>query len=153
MALAVSPDDMAAYQVTRNASHVNPFTPAEPVWMLVPAAVLKDAQSLPAGARAFTIALENAERIVFSIGPDGDHLQVGATVTCKDPETASALLVQLESTTNTLRKWLAREHQHPNPKDLSGVLTAGSFRREDRRVFGQWPVQRAFVDEITGASH
>jgi hypothetical protein len=153
MALAVSPDDMAAYQVTRNASHVNPFAPPEPVWMLVPAAVLKNAQSLPTGTRAFAIALENAERIVFSIGPEGDHLQVGVNVTCKDTEAASGLLVQLESTTNTLRKWLAREHQQPNVRDLSGVLTAGSFRREDRRVLGQWPVQRAFVDEITGGSH
>lgn len=153
MALAVSPDDMAAYQVTRNASHVNPFAPAEPVWMLVPAAVLKNAQSLPAGTRAFAIALENAERIVFSIGPEGDHLQVAVNVTCKDNDAASALLVQLENTTNTLRKWLAREHQQANPRDLSGVLIAGSFRREDRRVFGQWPIQRAFVDELTGGSH
>ena len=69
---------MAAYQITRNASKVNPFTPDAPVWVLVPAAVLKEAGSLPAGTRAFAIALENAERVVFSIGPDGDHLQVGA---------------------------------------------------------------------------
>ena len=153
MALAVSPDDMAAYQITRNASHVNPFAPAEPVWMLVPAAVLKEAQSLPSGTRAFAIALQNAERIVFSIGPEGDHLQVGVNVTCKDAEAASALLVQLENTTNTLRTWLAREHRHANDNDLSGVLIAGSFRREDRRVVGKWPIQRSFVDEITGGSH
>jgi hypothetical protein len=153
MALAVSPDDMAAYQITRNASHVNPFAPAEPVWMLVPAAVLKNAQSLPSGTRAFAIALEKAERIIFSIGPEGDHLQVGVNVTCKDTEAASALLVQLETTTNTLRRMLASEHQQPNVKDLSGVLVAGSFRRDDRRVLGQWPIQRAFVDEITGGAH
>ena len=153
MALAVSPDDMAAYQVTRNASHVNPFAPSDPVWMLVPAAVLKEAQSLPAGMRSFAIALQNAERIVFSIGPEGDHLQVAANVTCKDTEAASALLVQLESTTNTLRKWLEREHRQPNPKDLSGVLTAGSFRREDRRVLARWPVSRRLLDEITGSSY
>ena len=153
MALAVSPDDMAAYQVARNASHVNPFAPAEQVWMLVPAAVLKRTESLPSGMRAFAIALENAERIIFSIGPQGDHLQVAMNVTCLNPEGASALLVQLENTTNTLRKWLAREHQRANADDLSGVLTAGSFRREENRVVGQWPLQRAFVDALAGGSY
>lgn len=153
MAMAVSPDDMAAYQVVRNASRVNPFAPAEPVWMLVPSAVLKRSESLPSGVRAFAIALENAERIVFSVGPDGDHLQVAMNVTCSNPEAASVLLVQLEGTTNTLRKWLAREHQRANADDLSGVLTAGSFRREDRRVLGQWPLQRAFVDSLAGGSY
>ncbi|MDQ2950203.1 MAG: hypothetical protein M3Y27_30410 [Acidobacteriota bacterium] len=153
MALAVSPDDMAAYQVIRNASHVNPFAPAQPVWVLVPAAVLKRSESLPSGMRAFAIALENAERIIFSVGPDGDHLQVAMNVTCSNPETASTLLVQLENTTNTLRKWLAREHQRANADDLSGVLTAGSFRREDNRVVGQWPLQRAFVDALAGGSY
>ena len=153
MALAVSPDDMAAYQVARNASHVNPFAPAEPVWMLVPAAVLKRSESLPSGMRAFAIALENAERIIFSIGPQGDHLQVAMHVTCLNPEGASALLVQLENTTNTLRKWLAREHQRANADDLSGVLTAGSFRRDENRVVGQWPLQRSFVDALAGSSY
>jgi hypothetical protein len=153
MALAVSPDDMAAYQVVRNASHINPFAPSEPVWVLVPAAVLKRSESLPSGMRAFAIALENAERIVFSVGPEADHLQVAMNVTCSNPEAASALLVQLESTTNTLRKWLAREHQRANADDLSGVLTAGVFRREDRRVVGQWPLQRAFIDAVAGGSY
>lgn len=153
MALAVSQDDMAAYQVVRNASHVNPFAPSEPVWVLVPAAVLKRTESLPAGMRAFAIALENAERIVFSIGPEADHLKVAMNVTCSNAESASALLVQLENTTNTLRKWLAREHEHASANDLSGVLTAGSFRRDDRRVSGEWPLQRAFVDAMTGGSY
>lgn len=153
MGMAVSEDDMAAYQVVRNASHVNPFAPSEPVWVLVPAAVLKQTGSLPSGMRAFAIALENAERIVFSIGPEEDHLKVSMNVTCPSAESASALLVQLENTTNTLRKWIAREHQQANPGDLSGVLTAGSFRREDRRVLGQWPLPRAFIDALTGGSY
>lgn len=153
LALAVSEDDMAAYQITRNASKVNPFTPDAPVWALVPAAVLKEADTLPAGTRAFAIALQNAERVIFSIGPEGDHLQVALNVTCQSVDAASALLVQLENTTNMLRKMIAREHQQPNPADFSGVLTSGSFRRDDRRVLGQWPIQRAFVDSIAGGGY
>ncbi len=153
MALAISPDDMASYQIARNASKVSPFTPDAPIWVLVPAAVLKEASSLPAGTRAFTIALENAERVVFSAGSEGDHLQLALNVTCQNVEAASALLVQLENTTNTLRRMLSREHQEANPADISGVLVAGSFRREDRKVLGQWPIQKVFVDALTGGAH
>ncbi len=153
MALAISPDDMASYQIARNASKVSPFTPDAPIWVLVPAAVLKEANSLPAGTRAFTMALENAERVVFSAGPEGDHLQLSLDVTCSNIEAASALLVQLENTTNTLRRMLSREHQEANPADISGVLVSGSFRRDDRKVLGQWPIQRVFVDALTGGAH
>jgi hypothetical protein len=45
---------------------------------------------------------------------------------------------------------LARENRTANPQDLSGVLVAGTFRRDDRKVYGEWPLQRAFVESITG---
>ena len=150
MALAVSPDDMAAYQIARNASKVNPFSPDAPVWALVPSAVLKEADSLPAGTQAFALALEKADRAIFSLSPDGDHMKVVVSVTCKNADAASNLLVQLESTTNLLRRMLARENRTANPQDLSGVLVAGTFRRDDRKVYGEWPLQRAFVESITG---
>lgn len=150
MGLAVSPDDMAAYQVARNASKVTPFSPDAPIWALVPSAVLKESGKLPAGTQAFALALEKADRAIFSIGPDGDHLKVSVNVTCKNADAASNLLVQLESTTNLLRRMLARENRTANPQDLSGVLVAGTFRRDDRKVYGEWPIQRAFVESITG---
>lgn len=149
--LAVSPDDMAAYQISRNASKVSPFSPDAPIWVMVPSAVLKEADSLPAGTRAFALALQNADRAIFSIGPDADHLKIAVNVTCQDVDAASKLLVQLENTTSLLRRMLAQEHREANASDLSGVLVAGTFRREDRKVSGEWPVQRAFVESITGS--
>jgi len=150
MAMAVSPDDMAAYQIVRNAGKVNPFSPDAPVWAIVPSAALKEANSLPPGAEAFALAIEKADRAIFSITADGDHLKVVVSVTCKNVEAASNLLVQLEGTTNRLRTMLARENRTANPGDLSGVLVAGSFRRDDRQVYGEWPLQRTFVESIAG---
>lgn len=150
MGMAVSPDDMAAYQIAKGASKVNPFSPDAPMWALVPSAVLKEANSLPAGTQAFALALEKADRAIFSIAPDGDHLKVLVNVTCKNADAASDLLVQLENTTNLLRRMLARENRTANPQDLSGVLVAGTFHRDDRKVYGEWPLQRAFVESITG---
>jgi hypothetical protein len=150
LALAVSPDDMAAYQIARNATHVNPFSPDAPVWAMVPAAVLRESTGLPSGTQAFALALEKADRTIFSIAPDGDHLKVVVNVTCKNAEAASNLLVQLESTTNLLRRMLASENRTVNPQDFTAVLVAGTFRRDDRKVYGEWPLQRAFVESITG---
>jgi len=74
-------------------------------------------------------------------------------VTCRDAAMASKLLGDFQNTTGTLREWIAREHQQPNPADLSGVLVAGTFYRDDRRVFGEWPIPRAFVDSLTGEQY
>ena len=147
MAMAVSQDDSAAYQIVRKSGNltVPPFS--QPVWMLVPAAALRSSDTLPPGTKPFASALiEGTDEIVFTIGQDGDHLALSLNVLCRDTQTASTLLDSLEKTTGTLRKWIAREHQQPNAADWSGLLVAGSFRRENQRVFGQWPLSRAFVE-------
>jgi hypothetical protein len=151
LALAVSPDDMAAYQIARNAGGVSPFSPDAPVWVLVPSAVFDELTALPAGTKAFALALKKADRALFSITPDGDHLKLTASVTCRNEEAASDLLIELEKTTDLLRSMLAEQHLTANPKDLSGVLVAGSFRRVERKVLAEWPLQRPFVESIGGS--
>lgn len=152
MGLSVSQDDFAAYQVTRKSGKLSLTPPVDPVWVLVPALALRDADALPAGTKAYASALRNAEQIVFTLGPQADHLQVSINVQCRDEKDATALQRDFENTTETLRKLIAREHQQPNPTDLSGVLVAGTFRRDDRRIFGQWPIPRAFVDAMVSES-
>jgi hypothetical protein len=121
--------------------------------MLVPALALQDADALPAGTKPYASALQSAEQIVFTVGPDSGHLQVALQVTCRDVPTAAKLLVDLQKATDTLRNFIAREHQQPNPTDLTGVLVAGKFHRDDRRVFGEWPIPRALVDSLTGEAY
>lgn len=153
MALAVSRDDWAAYQITRKTARLPIVVPDAPIWAVLTGPALKSFTQLPAGTQSFATALATADQIVFTAGPKGDHLEVTADVTCHDSDKAAALLAQLESTTDTLRRWLARENKQPNPNDLSGVLTAGSFRRNDREVFGAWPIQRAFLENVAGGAN
>jgi hypothetical protein len=47
-----------------------------------------------------------------------------------------------------LRDMIAREHQSPNPHDLSGVLTSGVFNHVGTRVLGTWPIERSFVQGL-----
>jgi hypothetical protein len=161
LAMAISPDDFAAYQVaSQSVNMVTLAPPKEPVWAVIPAGALMGAgalqgmDSLPAAAKAYVPALQGAQQIVLSIGADrANQLQLGAQVTCKDATAASALLAQLESTTNALRQVLSKDHRKPDPADLTGVLMAGTFHRSERQVYGAWPIPRAFVDAITGGAN
>jgi len=151
MALAVSSDEFAAYQVARQSGKSNFSAPKDPVWAFVPAAALQSMDVLPAAAKAYVPALQGAEQIVFSMGGDpAQQLQLGVHVTCKDAVAASALLTQFEATTKALRELLGRQRQKPDPSDLSGVLVAGTFRRDERQVYGAWPIPKAFVEAIAG---
>jgi len=152
MAMAISRDDFAAYQITRQKEKFSFVPPNVPLWAVIPSAALAKSGLLPAGTKAYVSALQKADQAVFTVGPDGDHLRLAVHVTCRDAAAASTLVAQFESTTNTLRKWIEREHQQPNPADLSGILVAGTFRREDRQVHGQWPIPRAFVDAVGAGS-
>ena len=153
MALAISSDDFAAYSIKRKPGKLALDPPSQPLWMLVPAVALKDSDALPAGTKPYASALRNAEQILFTVGPDSDHLQLSLQVTCRDVPSAAKLLVDFQNTTTTLRDWIAREHQQPNPADLSGMLVAGTFHRDDRQVFGQWPIPKALVDSLTGEAY
>jgi hypothetical protein len=151
MAMAIGPDDFGAYQVTNESGKLALATPKEPVWALIPAGAMQSLDILPAAAKAYVPALQGAEQIVFSIGANpAQQLQLGVHVTCKDAPAATALVTQFEGTTKALRELLGRQRQKPDPADLSGVLVAGSFRRDERQVYGAWPISREFVDAIAG---
>jgi hypothetical protein len=79
-------------------------------------------------------------------------MQVHMNVTCTTPEAASTMALQLENVTDLLRKMIEREHQAPNPRDLTGMLTSGTFQTQGRTVLGHWPVERAFIDTLAGGS-
>lgn len=146
--LAVTPDPYGALLVGRRPGRKPLTVPAQPVWMMVSGSALRSKDLLPEGTHAFATALQGSDQVSFSLASSGDHLELNMDAHCGTVDDASGLLVKLEQTTETLRKWIAREHQTANPADLSGVLTSGSFRREDRRVLGSWPIQRAFLEAV-----
>jgi len=148
MALAMSKDDSAAGALMTKRSWLDMEIPAGPAWSVIPASVLRDTERLPAGTRAFTRPLEDASRIVFTLGPSGDSLRLQLDVTCNSAESAAALAGQLRTATARLRDFIAREKQTPNSRDLSGVLTAGVFEQKGTNVIGRWPITPEFLESI-----
>lgn len=148
MALAVSPDQSAVLELQTTKPGPDPEVPSAPVWLSIPASVLKSSANLPTGTRMFARSLEQAENVILTFGPDGNRIAARLEVRCRDERDAVEVAGQLASATLTLRRMLEREHQRPGPADLAGVLASGAFRSEGRRVFGYWPIERAFVESI-----
>ena len=148
MALAVSPDAWAVRSLSARGAAPGLELSDAPVWISLPAAVLRSGEGLPTGTRMFARGVENAEGATVSIGPDGQRFAARLKVRCQSEGDAAATAAELRKTTALLGELIARERHQPNPADLSGVLTAGTFRSEGRSVSGYWPIERAFVDSL-----
>jgi hypothetical protein len=150
MGMAVSQDDKAARHLQDNDSRPDTEVPAAPVWLWVPGAALKSHQQLPAGTHMFASALERTERLTLALVPDGDRFLIKLDARCRSDEDAIRLTSELSATTSRLRQMLDLEHHTPNPADLTGVLSSGSFQSTGSRVSGQWRIERVFVDKVLG---
>ncbi len=153
MALAVSSDRYAARKATSKHERRAMPIPSQPIWAAAPGSALKGVDSLPAGTKLFAQAIENAERFTLAVGPEGPAYAALLDVTCRTDEEAVVLKYQFEKVTEVLRKLIARSDQAPNPRDLSGVLTSGTFHREDRRVHARWPIEKPFLDALAAGGN
>jgi hypothetical protein len=158
MALAVSTDAFAAARLQNSQDQsVQPLDPPrDPVWLSIPSESLKATEHLPAATGPFAAALASADKILLSLGPqDQQHDQqyeARLTVNCRSSADAIALAAQLQHVTSLLREMMSRENQKPNPKDLTGVLTAGVFAQAGKRVVGRWPLTPLFLESLAAGT-
>jgi hypothetical protein len=153
MGLAVSPDDLAAINLQTNAARRRSLEmPDAPVWLSLPPALLKTGADLPPGTRMFAHTLEDTDDVNIAMAPSGNRFEARLNVQCRSESQAAALATQLAGITGMLREMIAREHATPNSRDLSGVLTSGTFNRLGTRVLGSWPLEKGFVEGLLGGS-
>jgi len=153
MGLAVSPDDLAAINLQTNAARRRSLEmPDAPVWLSLPPALLKTQADLPPGTRMFAHTLEDTDDVNIAMAPSGNRFEARLNVQCRSESQAAALATQLAGITAMLREMIAREHATPNSRDLSGVLTSGTFNRLGTRVLGSWPLEKGFVEGLLGGS-
>jgi hypothetical protein len=152
MAMGVSPDNSAALRLLTVTPAPAPEVPSAPVWLSVPAAMLSSAENLPEGARAFAGDFRSADRLTLAFFLKGDRVNAELDVRCRNEKAATEITRQLTRTTTILRDAMTRENHLPNPADFSGVLAAGTFRSQGSRVFGTWPIERVFLENVLGGS-
>jgi hypothetical protein len=152
MAMAVSDDDSAAERLSTVNRGPDAEIPNAPLWLSIPPSAVKSGQSLPAGTRMFARSLERARAVTVAIVPEKDQFAAKLSVRCANESDATALAAELSKTTALLRQMIEHEHQTPNPADLGGFLTAGTFRNDASRVMGYWPVSRALIGNLLGGN-
>lgn len=135
--------DLAARVVERS---------ADPVWVSIPSTAFERAGSFSAGTQLFAKSIRDAESVTLSLGPERQRFRATLQVGCRSERDADALAAQLGRLTAILRESIAREKRAPDPRDLSGILTSGSFHREGQRVLGHWPIERAFLESTLDGS-
>jgi hypothetical protein len=152
MAMAVSKDADAVNKLTASATTPRPDTaPGDPVSLSFSPAALKSVGSLPTGTQIFAKSLEDAEEVILSLGPHGKDFQLTLKARCRNNHDAELVAAELERNTALLRSLLSRENKTPNPRDLTGVLTEGTFGHDGPRVTGRWPVSHLLIeDTLTG---
>jgi hypothetical protein len=149
LAMAVSTDEHGVGMIGLQDWRKPPRLPAEPVWISVPSFALSDA-NLGSGTHAFLEPLSQAQEVTFAVGSAPKGFQIRLEAVCATPEIAELLTRRLSASTDLLRKMLEREKMTPNPNDLSGVLTAGTFSQQSEQVTGTWPIERGFLESLAG---
>lgn len=153
LGVALSQDDSAADQLRPD--HPQPaerIPSTQPIWVKMSHSMLENPLSLPLAMRIFAVSLQSAHPVIFSIGRAPDNSKAAFDVQldaqCPNEATAESTRNQLEIQTKMLSLELAREHQRPNPGDLTGLLTAGSFQVVEKRVVGTWPVSKELLHTL-----
>ena len=151
MAMAVSTDAMAAIRLETPEGGPPLPTPDAPVWMFLPQALLKSQDSLPAGTQLFAKTVEDAKSVTLGFSPEGERLAARLNVLCRNDQDATLAAAELTKITEVLRQMVAHSGKNPAPSDLASILTSGRFENKGPRVFGYWPIERAFVEQTLAA--
>lgn len=149
VAISVSSERAAVLSVGRKvAEPIASGVPADPIWVTMPGSILTPASSWPAAAKVLAASLHTAQAVTFAAGMHDSSLRLEMKARFDSEQSAQAVRNQLEIDTRMLKLELAREHEKPNPADLTGLLTAGTFQLVGSDVVGHWPVERALLHAL-----
>lgn len=147
--MAVSSDEWAVVRL-QNRTPSPLALPDAPVWVGGVGRTWSESASLPAGTKLFAKALEEAQVVTLGLHLGGTGAELRLRADCGTETAAAGVENQLRGVTGVFRKYLENVQQKPNPADLSGILTTGTFSRQGLVVTGRWPLERAFLVNLLG---
>lgn len=147
IALAVSSAKTAAERLgTPSQQHA--VIPAGPLWVKLPGSALNQTSGWPMPAQLLAASLHGAQSVSFAAGPHDTGLRLEMRARYDSEQAAHLVKNQLEIDTRMLKLELTHEHQKPNPADLTGLLTAGTFQEVGPEVVGDWPVDLRLLQAL-----
>jgi hypothetical protein len=149
MGLAVSTSDSAASKLLQESAQRPIRVPDQPVWLSMPGSALaRTTKSMPVGG-LLSSAVTSVDEMKLTLGAQGNNFAARMEAQCRTPQDAANLTGQLKTVTSVLKGAIERTKK-PDAKDLAGILTAGEFRQADRVVYGEWILQKSFLDNLAG---
>jgi hypothetical protein len=153
MALAVSSDPKAAYNLLpRRDAPQNP-TPSYPAWARIPKRVLDHPEVLPPAAQVFATALSAASEV--DLGVQGSTasetaFNIRLTAQCPSATEAAAVRDHLSRLTVMFRSLLKQSSQTgAGNEGLETLLASGSFQLIGNGVEGEWRVSKTLIDSLS----
>jgi hypothetical protein len=149
--LAISANNAAGDTLRREVPQGDTPVPSDPVWVSVSKTLLTKPEALPLAMRILAISLQSADRVILSLAPAVDKqsaFAIDLDASFSLEPTAETARAQLEIQTKMLKLGLERAHREPDPADLTGLLTAGTFQRVRKQVTGTWPVRRELLKTL-----
>jgi hypothetical protein len=151
VALAITSSSTAADLLRPPGRRLQDSSTGDPVWVSVSPSLIKDPTSLPKPLQIFALSLQPAASVLLSAG-QAEHSNEAFTVQLEaafpNAPSADTTCKQLQIQTRMLKLELARENRQPDPADLTGMLTAGTFQVGGGRVFGTWPVRKELLKAL-----
>lgn len=152
MALAVSANPSAAEILRPSGRHTLRPMPSEPVWVSLPLSLIRKPSAFPQSLQLFASLLQSADSVFLLLdrAPMDSEGVFNLKLDAAFPLEAMAKTTrnQFEIQTKLFKLEFAREHQQPNPADLTGLLTAGSFQVVSKHVIGTWPVRKELLNTL-----
>lgn len=151
MGLAVASSDSAASRLLQDSPQRPLTVPTEPVWVSIPgSAIGRSVNSMSGAGLMLAGVMKGVDGIMLTLGAQGNHFAARMQAQCRTPQDAAEIASQLQGLTALMKSAIQREKKSPDAKDLSGVLTAGQFHQTDRTVYGEWTLQKSFLDNLAG---
>ena len=153
LALAVGYAPRAAYTLMPSDRPENGIQiPVAPFWVTLPGPLLSAGNKLPDGVKAFASALSGAERVTIAVDAGVTGFSANLQAECPTDTQATEVRDRLRSLTDVLAKMIQRSGQQPNPEDLAGVLTSGTFEADGKLVTGKWPLPRTLLEAVSAGA-
>ena len=147
MALAVSTDDLAATRLSKTGTPVTISIPPAPAWISIGNTALRQPSLVPPGLRVMMSGLQSAERVLLTVNPTGNGMEIRMDASCPNKADAGLLASEFRNTARLIRDGMTQK-QLPNGDELAAMLASGTFEQTGTHVSGRWPVAKTFLDSL-----
>ena len=153
MALAISADATAAYDLRPRTTRDHFQTPDYPAWVRVPKRLLDNPKSLPPPVQVIAVALSGASSIVLGFRTDLSQRDTGGLLLRMDASFDTAVYASLARNhmaqlVGLFKSMASSQSADPESADLSRALSSGSFLSNDSELQGEWHIPGSLIDSL-----